>query len=245
MEKLNVPAVYIVHVRADDGKRRKFITAEMQRHNIDFEFMLDGDMSDMNADNMACFFTPNLVQNGPTPRESCAYKHLLIYKKMIDERVPAALIFEDDAFLAPEFNAVFNATMREIQERPDIDPNRAFISYENSGLRFVSKKEKIHGQHLYKSNQTRCAGAYYIPLELAERIYNFTLQHPCNFGIDWQHKLMAEQNELDVYWCEPAVVEQGSHNGKLPTLLDDKKHGILRQISWGLQRFYKRYILHR
>lgn len=245
MEPLQVPHVFIVHVRADDGRRRKFITEQMAKHQIEFEFMLDGDMSDLNRDNMSLFFTPNLVEQGPTPRESCTYKHLMIYKAMMERNIPEALIFEDDAFLAPNFNEIFNATMREWRHRKEIDSNRLFISYENSMLQFVPQAKRIAGLHLYKASETRCAGAYFMTLPAAQAVYEYTLNNPCNFAIDWQHKTMLDAGLLDVYWCEPPVVEQGSHNGKLPTLLDDKKHGFLRRLSWQIQRFYKRHILFR
>jgi glycosyl transferase family 25 len=242
---LNVAQVFIVHVRADDGVRRAFIKEQMARHQITFDFMLEGDMSDLNRENMGRYFTPNLVDAGATPRESCTFKHFLIYEEMVRKQTPEALIFEDDAMLAHNFVDVFNKTMVEWRNRSDIDPNRLFISYENSLLLFIPGTKRQPGVHLYKAPGTRCAGAYYITLEVARKILDFTKENKCNFAVDWQHKTMVEHGLIDVYWCEPAIVEQGSHNGHLPTMLDDKKHGWWRRMNWNIQRFYKRHILHR
>jgi predicted glutamine amidotransferase len=54
---------------------------------------------------------------------------------------------------------------------------------------------------------------------------------------------LADKGLLEIYWCHPAIMEQQSHNGKLPSLLDGKKHGILRRISYASQKLYKRIIL--
>jgi glycosyl transferase family 25 len=242
---LEVAKVFIVHVRADDGVRRAFIESQMQRHQIPFTFMLDGDMSDLNEANMSKYFTQNLVESGPAPRESCTFKHFLIYEKMVQENIPEALIFEDDAMLADNFVSIFNATMKEWRNRRDINPDQLFISYENSMLQFIPSATRTPGIHLYRATETRCAGAYFITLESAKKILSFTEHNKCNFAVDWQHKTMSDSGLLDVYWCEPPIVEQGSHNGHLPTMLDDKKHGLIRRISWNIQRFYKRHILHR
>ncbi|MFN3917561.1 MAG: glycosyltransferase family 25 protein [Flavobacteriales bacterium] len=242
MKKLLVDKVFIVHVRENNTVRREFITNQMESHGIEFEFMLHGDIVDLNEDNMKEYFLPELISEHPAPRESCSFKHLYIYKEIVNRGVKSVLIFEDDIFLDDKFVEIFNATMKEVQERTDIESDRLFISYENSLLEFVSKKDLTEGQYLYKSNNTRCAGAYFITHSVAQKILNYTLENKLGVGIDWQHKKMLNEGIIDVYWCHPAIAEQGSHNGRLASLLDDKKSGFLRQLSWKIQRFYKKNI---
>lgn len=242
MQETITEAVYVVTVRQNNDLRKDFITEQFNRHQIPFKFMLDGDRSDINEEILSKFFSPAIVQAGASARESCSYKHLLIYEELLRTSHRGALIFEDDIFLAEDFNKIFNQTINEAFSRNDIDTQRLFISYENSLLEFIPHSKVQPGIRLYKSDKTRCAGAYYITREVAKKILDFSVISKLDFAIDWQHTIMADKGLIDVYWCEPAIAEQGSHNGKIPSLLDNKKSGVFRQLNWALQRIYKQYI---
>lgn len=235
-------AVYVLTVRQNNDLRKNFITEQFSKHQIPFKFMLDGDISDINRETLSKYFSETIVNAGAKARESCSYKHLLIYEELLKTNQRGALIFEDDIFLDEHFNKIFNLSIKEAFSRKDIDTRKLFISYENSLLEFVYNSKIQPGIYLYKADKTRCAGAYYITREVAQKVLEFSVVSKLDFAIDWQHTIMANQGLIDVYWCEPAIAEQGSHNGKIPSLLDNKKSGFFRQLNWSLQRFYKQYI---
>ena len=60
--------------------------------------------------------------------------------------------------------------------------------------------------------------------------------------IDWYHNELISAIQLQHYWCHPPVVEQGSHNGRIQSMIDDKKYGYIRQFTWKISRLYKHKI---
>ena len=43
--------------------------------------------------------------------------------------------------------------------------------------------------------------------------------------IDWFHNECVENDVLDMYWSQPTITVQGSLDGSLPSLIDQKKQG--------------------
>jgi glycosyl transferase, family 25 len=240
--RLDVGGVFIVHMRENNELRRDLVTREMKAHGIDSEFMLEGDVGDLHAGNMADWFTDEVVRAGPGPGQSCAFKHLRVYEEMVERGIGSALIFEDDIALRHDFVEAFNATVAEAKARPDIDWDRVFVSYENSGLRYVPVDARVPGRRLYRMGNTRCAGAYLVTLPVARRILEYTRAHKLDCPIDWHHRHIVEAGLMDVYWCHPTVAEQRSHSGVLPSLIDEKPAGPVRRLSWAVQRFFREHV---
>jgi glycosyl transferase family 25 len=231
------PHVFVIHVRGNNV-REAYITNELKRHGIDFEFVSDGNIEDLSPDIMRDFFDAPIKND--LPATSCAYKHLLACKKILDTTIPHALILEDDIELSGSFEATFN---KSIAEALALRLKGYLISYESSGHKYVPRSERRPGKILYPKPHGRCAGAYLIDAFAAERILRYTMSEKFRQNIDWHHNEMADKGLLEIYWCHPAVAEQQSHNGKLPSLLDGKKWGFLRRISYALQKLYRRLIL--
>ncbi|CAG5083861.1 glycosyltransferase family 25 protein [Parvicella tangerina] len=239
---INVDKVYVVHVSTDQ-QREEHMTKELGRFNIPFEFMMKGDKSDITEELVREYFVGEEMANGVgTAQQSCSYKHLSIYEKILEDEVEDALIFEDDIYLSDNFIQVFNDTIDELKSLPQEKQDKALINFENSTLQVVHPGKRVEGKHLYESPKSRCAGAYYMNKALAKAITEHRIQHKCNKIIDWYHNELVKEIDLQHYWCHPPVVEQGSHNGKIQSLIDDKKFGPIRQITWKISRWYKHKI---
>lgn len=239
---INVDKVYVVHV-STDKEREEHMTAELNKFGIPFEFMLKGDKTDITPELIQEYFTGEEMGGmTPTAQQSCSYKHLSIYEKMLEDGVEDALIFEDDIYLSENFIEVFNNTIKELKALPQEKQDKALINFENSTLQIVHPSKQVEGKHLYESSKSRCAGAYYMNKALAKAITDHRIQHKCNKIIDWYHNVLVEEIDLQHYWCHPPIVEQGSHNGKIQSLIDDKKFGPIRQITWKISRWYKHKI---
>lgn len=231
---MKTPHVFVIHVRGN-AVREAFITNELKRHGIDFEFISDGNIEDLSPDVMRDFF--DLPLKNDLPATSCAYKHLLACKKILDSTIPCALILEDDIELSGSFEGFFGKSLSEAHA---LGLKGFLISYESSGHKYVPRSERRSGKTLYRRPHGRCAGAYLIDSCAAERILHYTMSEKCRQPIDWHHNELADKGLLEIYWCHPAVAEQQSHNGKLPSLLDNKKWGFLRRISYASQKLYRR-----
>lgn len=230
---------YVIHVKGA-VEREKYIKRELAKHNITFEFILDGNMEEITHEQLEKYFDG--VMKNRTPQTSCALKHILAYENMIEENVQKALIFEDDIELFNSFTKIFNTSLLEIHNH---QLKKYIISYENSTLQYVKRSERVSGQVLYKKDHSRCAGAYLIDIEAAKEIIQYLSQQKCDKPIDWiQHELIKNK-KINVYWSHPVIAEQRSHNGKMPSLIDHKKMGFFRKLSFFLQKIYKHQILYR
>lgn len=239
---INVDKVYVVHV-STDKQREEHMKEELGKFNIPFEFMMKGDKTAITPELVEEYFIGDeMAKEVGTGPQSCSYKHLSIYEKMLEDGVEDALIFEDDIYLSDNFVEVFNKTIDELKALPKEKQDKALINFENSTLQIVHPSKREEGKHLYKSTKSRCAGAYYMNRVLAKEITDYRIAHKCNKIIDWYHNELVATINLQHYWCHPPIVEQGSHNGKIQSLLDDKKFGTFRQITWKLSRWYKHKI---
>lgn len=209
---------------------------------IDFELILDGDIPDINQYYLDRYFRDEIKEkvNAVT---SCTLKHILAYEEVVKNNYKDCLIFEDDIFLTPDFIEVFNETMDEIKNRQDIDEKRVFISYENSRMKLIPVSQRISGQHLYRANSTRYAGAYYTTLDVAKSIVKHTLENKCEIVSDWYLTEHQDDFGMHIYWCHPPIAEQGSHSGRFDSGLNKKRAGIYRQIAWNAQKIYKSLVI--
>lgn len=173
---------------------------------------------------------------GPFPQTSCSLKHLLIYKRMVDEHLTEALVFEDDILLGRRFVPLFNRSLDELHA---MDAGRAIMAnYEDTRLRFVPRSQRRHGQLLYKGDRDRMAGAYYINLAAARALLASAESEKFDAPIDLMHRRLLERGEIDYYWCQPTIATQGSHNGLFASGITLGK-GMLLPMKWRIERLYK------
>lgn len=184
---MKTPHVFVIHVRGDTI-REAHITDELKRHGIDFEFVSDGNIQDLSPDILRDFFDAPLKND--LPATSCAYKHLLAYKKILDGNIPYALILEDDIELSGSCEDAFNKSIVEAQA---LRLKGYLISYESSGHKYVVRSERRPGKTLYRKPHGRCAGAYLIDACAAEKILQYTIAKKCRQPIDWHHNELADK----------------------------------------------------
>ena len=240
MKALPAPLAYVAHVKVGYESRRQSIESQMRRINIPFEFMLDGDISDVTPERKQEFFHADFLRVEPLSTVSCALKHLLIYQRIVASGQPGALVLEDDILLAPDFSAAFQRTLVEARQREEIDESQLFISYENSYLRFVPRSERKAGRQLYRAAATRACGAYYISRGSAAAVLERARTQKMNLPIDWFLNEMSRDGGLSIYWCEPTIAEQGSVNGTFPSSITARKAGLLRTIIFAAKKAFWR-----
>lgn len=235
---LDLP-VYVIHVRSAVD-RENLMRSQLESANIRFEFVNEGDIQDLTPAIMERYFTGPRMDGPPAAVHSCAYKHLLAYRKLAQSGRAWALILEDDVYLAKNFSEGINEILAEI---PSLhQPEKALINVEGSMLKLVPIRDRKPGQRLYPMERGRAAGAYLLSAELAREILLDVERAKCPKPIDLYHNLLVERIGLVHYWSHPALAEQGSHNGKIASLIDQKPSGAWRRITWEIQRLYKTYI---
>jgi glycosyl transferase family 25 len=227
---------YIIHVKGNE-KREKFILSEVTKKGLNYEFILEGNKEDITPELYEKLFAKN-VQNLPSVA-SCAFKHMKAYERIVKNNLPYALILEDDITLYDNCNATLNKIIEEIEKR---QLKNFLISLEDSQLEYIPRSELVKNQLLYQKEYGRMAGAYLLDYQAAKTILEFVATNKLAMPIDWLHNFLAADNFLTIYWAEPVIACQGSLNGKMLSLIDNKQQGWLRQISFFLQRHYKKAI---
>jgi glycosyl transferase family 25 len=225
--------IFVIHVKSAID-REEHINSQFKRFGLNHDFITDGDMSDIDQNILDKYFSGDMKRI--TPQTSCALKHLYSYKHMIDHNIPEALIFEDDIILKPNFIEIFQQIKQECSKE---NISNYIVSLENSGHNYINKSEQINGKILYKKDSIRCAGAYYIDLAFAKTVLEHTLTSPISLPIDWYIQAVAKEKGGNIFWSHPFVAEQGSHNGKMRSLIDKKGYGFFRTLVYSIQKHLK------
>lgn len=234
---LLIDKVFVLHVKKGYEDREKFIIDQFRTFNIDFEFILDGDIGDLTDDVIKTYFSEDM--HGRLPAMSCAMKHILAHERIVAGNYRNALIFEDDVVLDRQFETVFNQCMKEVENLP----GEACVYYSNACNMYVPASRITKGRCLYKADKSRAADSYSISRTVAEKRLDFIRKNKCSHPIDHQFNHMDPILCIASYWCHPTIVEQGSMNGLFDSAIDfSRKNSFFRKLDWTLQKLYKKHI---
>ncbi|MEL7145840.1 MAG: glycosyltransferase family 25 protein, partial [Bacteroidota bacterium] len=142
---MSILKTYVIHV-SDDHLRADHIEREFKGKISDYEFVNEGDISDLNDDILQQFFHVSLHGMNKPNEVSCTYKHLLTYQKVLNNTENSCLILEDDIVLYPNFLGETAAILEEVKSRK---LQNFIISLEDSTNQFIKRSERIKKQLLY------------------------------------------------------------------------------------------------
>lgn len=238
-QNLNIDKVFVAHVKSGAEARRESIDRQLSQRGIPYEFMLNGDLEDMPQALIDRWFLPKRIMN--PKMMSCTCKHLLIYEQMHRDGLKDALILEDDIFLSADFVVQFNKVVQELFCRKDTSPSLAWISFENSTLRFPPRSVLTPSMNLYRALEPRCTGAYYIGAEAARSLLKIADSEKLSLPIDCFVEVIAKRSPspLELYWCHPTIAEQGSMNGVFDSIDERRTASLWRKVKWNLDKCYK------
>lgn len=210
-------AIFVVHATSF-VQRRRSIENQMEALGLPFEFVLDFDIPAILPATRQRFFRGD----GLSPaQQSCALKHWQAHQWMVERNISRALVLEDDVILSEQFWPSLKALMRE--ELMLADPHVTFLGC--GGHYYVPKEDIRPDQRLYPRNQGKFADSYIVSLATAKRRLDWIAANGITLPIDHTFEHIDRTLATPMYWLEPPVVEQGSHNGKFPSALD-KSHPL-------------------
>lgn len=233
---VNIPKVYVMHVKKGYEQRELHMQKMLDKMNIPFEFILDGDIADLTPEFIGKYFKGTMAT--ASPETSCAAKHIITYLDMIEHGISEALILEDDIMLHKDFVVKFNQSIDEIHSIAESEKRPIMISYEDTRLRFIPRSQRKPGKLVYPGKCDRMTGAYYINLCAAQQIVDFATNTGMDQPIDITHNILLKQKTLDYYWIHPTIATQGSHIGTFSSAINFQKSAFTN-LSFRLQRFYK------
>ncbi|NRN30798.1 glycosyltransferase family 25 protein [Photorhabdus heterorhabditis] len=220
---------FIISLLNNNEKRRKHITEQFERNNIEFEFFDAIDKSRINIANELgiTFDNPNLSMG----EKGCFLSHIILWKKIIDENIPVAGIFEDDIYLSSESGSYLN-------DYNWVDSEIDIIKIEKSSkkvktsifpVKNLGKNENIY---ILKSKNLGTAG-YIITNKGANYLFNKIINTPLKNPID--HEIFNDfLLNKDYIACQsiPALCIQdfifNNNDKNFPSVLEsDRIHRVI------------------
>ena len=162
-----------------------------------------------------CLYTPGQI--------GCALSHHAVYRRMIEEKLPAALVFEDDILLAPGFPASLAAA------ETLLNTNRAQVFLFSDG---TFPPLPSDGNAFTRTKDGDCAEAYLLTLPAARELLR--VNSPMVVPFDSWSRFTA-RGHIELYRATPATATQDHTFQSVVPINGRPANGFLR-FFWNLAR---------
>lgn len=228
--------VFVLHVKKGYDDRAAHMEKMLGRLGIEFEYILDWDIPDLDTAMLSRYFTGRMGEC--CAMSSCAFKHMEVYKRMVAEQIPYALVFEDDMFLKRNFLKVINAAFEELKRSHGTD-KPFWLGTEATVMGFTPRSVRRRGQYVYPGRFLQCAGCYLINISLARAVMDNISAETTDLPFDHYLDSLRARGVFDSYWTYPVISEQGSHTGRMPSSIGNPMRGRFKWIRRRLTFLYK------
>ena len=214
-----------------NGLRLEKAAKQLAALGIDFERFpaVDGRAlsTEQRRSHVAEFRSRMARLNRLTPGEvGCALSHMFVLKKMIDEQIEAAVIFEDDVVLSKAFSDALDLV------RQNIDPKRPqvylFTGAQVGGLNLTG----LPAFQIVAVKTALLADAYVITREAAQQI--FRVNYPIITMNDWWGR-WCRRGLIELYRVVPACSAQ--RRDEFVSEVTPNKLPRLRGLRWLFWKF--------
>ena len=205
MEKINIDFIYIAHYEKLT-QRKQYLLHEFNKYNItNFAFFTNYAREKTSRNDIKKFIKREVSDN-EFPYICNFMNHFSIYLDIIKNNYKKVLIIEDDAILCPNFLSIFNKYIEKLPSDWD--------------MTFLHDGCNMHASNIrpdiiwYKEIYSRTVCSYMLTLETAKKIVETLLpidDHPY-IAIDNCLNEEIQKHNLNVYWCEPVIIKEGSQN---------------------------------
>jgi hypothetical protein len=141
-------------------------------------------------------------------------QHFEAYRSILDQKLPMAVVFEDDVMFKKSFAGRFPEFIGELPEGWDVfyfgrgcGGHRAPMTVKERFENLFGKKNVFRNE----KRQSRFTDSYVLTSKAAEKILSACF--PFHFAIDWELNYLQIVLDMNVYWSEPALTFQGSKFG--------------------------------
>lgn len=232
---IEIDKIFVIHVKEGLGTRREHIIAELGRFDLNFEFVLNDDVTDLTEQRVRSYFSESHCLK--KEEVSCSLKHYSVLERIKRDGHRVTLVFEDDVFLEKNFSTVLG---RVLTEAEGLNPGW-IVSLGNAGNQYVKSSRIRKRQSLYTANVGRATDSYLIDHNAALRRLDYLTKNKTELpaGHMMNHVDKAVNNKM--YWCHPTVVEQGSQNGFMRSMVSRNKK--YHRVHWLIRDFKKKHIM--
>lgn len=231
---LSLDGILIINP-ANYVERRENIERQLQARGLTYEFIHEYDADEITASLREQYFSNSSL--GPNA-QSCAMKHLQALRLIAARGWKRALVLEDDAILLDDFEQGVEAALSE--SAGFTHPYVLFIG--SGGNLYTPRHLRVPGQRLYLSMRGRLTEAYIVGDEVARRRVAWMEQHGIGLPIDNLFELMDRELNIQLYWLEDPVVEQGSKNGRFQSAIEPMPSRFMQWVKFTIQKFRRKYL---
>jgi glycosyl transferase, family 25 len=238
IEHIKNKGIFIVHALKGYEYHEQRIITLFAKHDLSYELVTDGDPTLFTESLLKKYFVDDIQTKLSKGVLSCTLNHIFAYERIVERQIEFAIVFENDPFFLGDFGAKLQKLAPELAALPQ----GFIVSLENTTLTFPAYNKTKKGQYLYPADAGRMAGAYLIDLAAAKAILQDLETTKCHTVIDWWHNSLIDRGIVNMYWAHPPLVEQGSHNGQMSSVISSESKNVFRRVNWMLQKYYKTYI---
>jgi len=219
MDKLSVDAVFVLSVRTFED-RINHIKKQMALHNIQYQFIFQFDIPELNAEILLdTFESINALEK---PQQSLVLKHIYTWRMCVQHKFKNILVFEDDVILQDGFVAKLNDAILTLEKK------------QNAYLLFLGGADTKVPDTFLLSNDTileqpiATAEAYLTNYQACTQRIDWLSFHKVKLPADFLLRTMDPQCGVSQYWLKEPIAEQGSVTGVFESSLDKqrKKHSL-------------------
>ena len=231
--------VLVIHAK-HLTERMQHMQRQLQDWQGDVVYIQDYDKSELSDEIVQTFFKAGCELDNKSGATSCAMKHLLSCKYIVDHQLEGALILEDDIVLRPGFQTDFEKTLDECRHNYAEQP--VLISYEDSSLQFIPRSRRVKDQWLYEAphGRVRFNGALFISQKAARAIWDDVTTNKCDIAVDHYYMHLYGKGLVQFLWCEPCLATQGSFSGTFVSSMGQIRS--MEGLRWKLKYAYKRFV---
>jgi GR25 family glycosyltransferase involved in LPS biosynthesis len=230
-----IDKVYVINLDKDTERLARF-DEQMKEHRIEYtrvSAVVGSTVKDSPK------LTPWCNQFCTNGMKGCALSHQQIWNDMLKHSYKNVLVFEDDAILEPNFNAVFKEAWDELPHDFDIFYLGCTVMCDNSykiskAINTVRDTPPVPlSEHIHTVKGSIGTHSYIISNKCAKLFSNLSI----NFHIDSEITKWIGQYGLSAYSCNPLIVkvresDSGSNLSEAyPPLLNTLLHPV--KISEG------------
>lgn len=227
-----IDAIFVIHA-ASLAERRKLIEAQLSALGLAHEFILDYDIGVIPEPLREQMFRTGSLSPG---QQSCALKHWRAHVLAEQRGLDRILVLEDDVMLARDFSAALQRALDE--DLAIAGPHVTFLGC--GGHYYVPKADLEPGRLLYRRDQGKFADSYIVNRGAVKKRLQWIGEHGIEQPIDHQFEALDRETGTAMYWLEPPIVEQGSHNGQFRSTLEYSYPLWFQAIQFRWKKLWRR-----
>ena len=192
-----IDKIYIIHY-PKLIERKQYLINYFKEHNItNYEFYEENTRDSITTEKMDKYLKRGSRMR--IPHICITISHIEIYQKIIENNYKKCLILEDDAIFCDKFVEQFNLYMKSI-------PDDFELGFINSGCNLHANT--IQNKIWYKEFRTRTCCGYIITNTTCNKLLKTII--PFRDAIDHELNRQILINNIQTYWCEPVLINDGS-----------------------------------